>query len=204
MAVPLHVLPTALMLLVVTTTAHSQRSGFGSLDAREARSVAVTDSALDPAQQTSRPIPTIDVSYDREFDRTIFRVSLPSVAPGTELSVTAKQAGRGTVIPGDSVELFLTRVGAKRKFHRGDDLNILINGTSFVIIENLDVSVSKMGGVYVEQASAEVSLADFVAIANARAAGAKFGKFSFWLAGAQLDVLRSFAIRVGVIPARSR
>ena len=202
MAVAPHVLLTALLLHVVTTSGLSQRSASGSSDARDARDVAIADSALDRAQQTSRPIPRIDVSYDREFDRTIFRVSIPSVAPGTELSVTAKQAGRGTVIPADSVQLFLTHVGANREFRKGDDLNILIDGTSFVVIDNLDVSVSKMGELYVEQASVEVSLEDFVAIANAEAAGANFGRFSFWLAGAQLDVLRSFAIRVGVIPAR--
>ncbi|MBC7788308.1 MAG: hypothetical protein H7Z74_00065 [Anaerolineae bacterium] len=204
MAVSLHVLLTAAMLLVFTTTALSQRSGSESSDTRGARNVAVSDSVVNLGQVTNRPIPKIDVSYDRDFDRTIFRVSLPSVAPGTEFSVTAKQSGRGTVIPADSVELFLTHVGAKRQFRKGDDLDILVDGRSFVIIENLDVTVSKMGKLYVEQASAEVSLEDFVAIANATAAGAKFGKFSFWLAGAQLDVLRSFAIRVGVIPARSR
>ncbi|MDQ3518437.1 MAG: hypothetical protein M3466_08530 [Gemmatimonadota bacterium] len=204
MAVHLHVFPTAVMLFVITTTALSQQSGSGTSDPRDARNVAAADSGSVATQRTSRPIPRIDVSYDREFDRTIFRVSVPSVSPGTELSVTAKQPGRGTVIPADSVGLFLTHVGSVRKFRKGDDLNLLIDGRSFVIIENLDVSVSKVGGVYVEQASAEVSLADFVAIANATTANAKFGKFSFWLAGGQLDALRAFAIRVGVVPARSR
>ena len=202
MAVPLHPLLAALMLSVVATTALSQNSVSKSADSRLARDVAVSDS-VSAAQRTNRPIPKIDVSYDRDFDRTIFRVSVPSVAPGTELSVTARQPGRGTVFPADSVELFLTHVGAKRQFRKGDDLNILIDGKSFVIIENLDVSVSKVGEVIVEQASVQVSLEDLVAVANSTTASAKFGKFSFWLAGAQLDVLRSFAIRVGVIPARS-
>ncbi|MGI9076324.1 MAG: hypothetical protein ACR2G6_03200 [Gemmatimonadaceae bacterium] len=126
------------------------------------------------------------------------------MAPHLELSVTAKQPGRGMLVPADSVELFLTHMGAKRQFHRGDDLDILIDGKSFVVIENLDVRVSKIGRAYMEQASAEVSLVDFVAIANATSAGARFGKVAFWLAGSQLDVLRAFAIRVGVRPARAR
>jgi len=200
MAVHLHVFLTAAMLSLATTAALSQKGGSAASDTRN---VAVAESASVSVRR-SRPIPKINVSYDRKFDRTIFRVSLPSVAPGTELSVKAKQPGRGTVIPADSVELFITHVGSTRKLRKGEDLNLLIDGKAFVIIENLDVSTSKAGGVYVEQASAEVSLADFVTIANATTAGAKFGKFSFWLAGEQLDALRAFAIRVGVVPARSR
>lgn len=192
--------PSALALTFFASAACAQRKVSKFPDDHDVASAGpASDSAI-----AARPIPKITSTYDAKFDRTIFRVSIPSVAPGTELSITAKQLGRGTVIPADSVELFLTHVGSERRFRKGDDLDILLDGKSFLVIESLDVTVKKMGEVYVEQAAVPVSLADYVTIANANVAGARFGKFNFWLAGAQLDVLRAFAIRVGVIPARSR
>jgi len=141
--------------------------------------------------------PAIEVRYEALYDRTVVRVSIPQVGAGVDLSVSGAYPGSRRAPP-DSVQLFVTRTNPKARLHSGDDIDIIVDGKHYLTLEDLTVRTTKMPRATVEQATVAVALRDLVAMSNAKAFGGKVGKFTFWVAGSQLDVLRDFATRLGV------
>jgi hypothetical protein len=140
--------------------------------------------------------PTIDQRYDPNLDRTVLRATVPDVAPGLDLSVSAAYTGGVPRAAPDSVYLYLTRIGTRRELRRGDALDLIVDGKAYLLRDGLRIQTRKVRGHVVEQVAVPVSRSDFAMIANALSVGGKFGPVSFWLAGAPLDVLRDFAGRI--------
>ena len=139
---------------------------------------------------------TLDQRYDPTLDRTFLHASLPDVAPGLDLSVSATYTGGALRVAPDSVYLYLTRVGTRKELRRGVALDLIVDGKAYLLRDGLRIQTRKVRGHVVEQVAVPVSLSDFAMIANALSVGGQFGPVSFWLAGEPLDVLRDFANRI--------
>jgi hypothetical protein len=139
---------------------------------------------------------SIDRRYDPKLDRTLLRASIPDVALGVDLSVSAAYAGGVLRAAPDSVYLYITRIGTRRELRRGDALDLLVDGKAYLLRDGLRIQTRKVRGHVVEQVAVPMALSDFAMVANALSVGGKFGPVSFWLAGEPLDVLRDFATRV--------
>jgi hypothetical protein len=164
---------------------------FGSA---EAERVIAERLALEQLEKRIRT----DYSLQDHQGRTqllIFRVA-GKAADGLRMSARFLYPGRVPSLP-SHVVVHLESTSPERRFAEVRELTWFADGTP-IRMEDIDRSFShsQIGGV-IEQLSARLPVASFLAIANARRLGARIGALEFELSDEDRAAMRHFATRMG-------
>ncbi len=132
----------------------------------------------------------LDVRYDRAKDMTSLRAGIINLLPGLDLSFSTAHPGPVASALPDSVTIFITAIGDYAKLKRARHLELMLDGRTRLLVQNMQVHERKLSGITVVQAVGAIPSALFLRMANAEEVAGTYGEVRFYIGPVHMEHLR--------------